>query len=227
VRAAANYRFIDKLHVLDLPRFACVDAARCVLGLERIEASRVIEHNDLKRIAYALGRFHATVRPLLSTLNVASPARITDTDIGAFHPLFAEECADRRDEIAAAATLLPNALYKDSNVRNFIVQGRRILVIDFDDLTLAPTGYDLAKLIVSHSLTTGESVERFALSLLRRYEAGYRRTCGVSSACSADALQLWIDVNEALTKKYIGRNGYRCSLSITKPIVIDHDRRAR
>ncbi|WP_420094795.1 phosphotransferase [Nocardia asteroides] len=43
----------------------------------------------------------------------------------------------------------PVALYKDSDIRNFILADDQVAILDFDDLTLAPFGYDLAELIVN------------------------------------------------------------------------------
>ena len=41
----------------------------------------------------------------------------------------------------------PAAFYKDANPRNFLITpAGHPVTIDFDDLTLAPFGYDLAKL---------------------------------------------------------------------------------
>ena len=50
----------------------------------------------------------------------------------------------------------PAAFYKDANPRNFLITPDGLPVtIDFDDLTLAPFGYDLAKLVVTLAMTYG------------------------------------------------------------------------
>src|SRR6202044_86507 len=50
----------------------------------------------------------------------------------------------------------PAAFYKDAHPRNFLIPpGRPRVPIDFDDLTLAPFGYDLAKLVVTLAMTHG------------------------------------------------------------------------
>ena len=50
----------------------------------------------------------------------------------------------------------PAAFYKDANPRNFLITPDGLPVtVDFDDLTLAPFGYDLAKLVVTLAMTYG------------------------------------------------------------------------
>jgi Ser/Thr protein kinase RdoA (MazF antagonist) len=62
--------------------------------------------------------------------------------------------AEARQLLTAASG--PAAFYKDANPRNFLITPAGTPVtIDFDDLTLAPFGYDLAKLIVTLSMTYG------------------------------------------------------------------------
>jgi hypothetical protein len=66
--------------------------------------------------------------------------------------------AETRDLPRLAALLgEPAAFYKDSNPRNFLITGDgTIFAVDTDDLTLAPFGYDLAKLIATLTMTYGE-----------------------------------------------------------------------
>ncbi|WP_246835242.1 phosphotransferase [Micromonospora sp. MH33] len=54
----------------------------------------------------------------------------------------------------------PTAFYKDPNIRNYLVDGEDIAVVDFDDLTLAAFGYDLAGLLVTASMTYGRLDEQ-------------------------------------------------------------------
>ncbi len=49
----------------------------------------------------------------------------------------------------------PAAFYKDANPRNFLITPAGPVTVDFDDLTLAPFGYDLAKLVVTLAMTYG------------------------------------------------------------------------
>ncbi|MGH3867969.1 MAG: hypothetical protein ACRDQ4_17960 [Pseudonocardiaceae bacterium] len=46
---------------------------------------------------------------------------------------------------------LPPEIYKDANIRNFLLTDHSVVIIDFDELTLPPFGYNLARLILTGS----------------------------------------------------------------------------
>jgi hypothetical protein len=121
--------------------------------------------------------------------------------------------------LAYAATL-PAALYKDANPRNFFINGTRVAVIDFDSLTLAPFGYDLAKLIVTTTMTAGplpDSTINLALDTYNRHPRSY----GIPK-CSLSEFAAWTEFHHILTEPYLGTNGYRFAWNDTRPDGLAH-----
>jgi hypothetical protein len=100
-------------------------------------------------------------------------------------------------------TGLPAAIYKDTNLRNVLLTEQGVALVDFDDLTLAPFGYDLAKLIVSIAMTHGKP----APSLVADTLAAYNTRVG-TNACTADRLHHYAELHSSLTAPYLHRNGY-------------------
>ncbi|WP_218022372.1 hypothetical protein, partial [Nocardia amamiensis] len=87
-------------------------------------------------------------------------------------------------------------------------------IIDFDDLTLAPFGYDLAKLIVSTAMTHGRiasSVVEEALAIYNHHTAPNRASCSLAQ------LRHYSEIHHQLTKPYLHRNGYRHSWDDMRP----------
>ena len=78
--------------------------------------------------------------------------------------------------------------------------------IDFDDLTLAPFGYDLAKLVVSAAMTHGQ----LGTELIGRTLTAYNlETVDIADAhCDTDRFQLYAEIHHRLTARYIGRHSY-------------------
>lgn len=101
---------------------------------------------------------------------------------------------------------LPCALYKDSNIRNFILTNDHVAIIDFDDLTLAPFGYDLAKLVVSTAMTHGRLGRALVENALDRYNS--ETNCIDNAHCDMRQLQLYAEIHHRLTSRYLGRHGY-------------------
>lgn len=101
---------------------------------------------------------------------------------------------------------LPCALYKDSNIRNFIVGDDHVGIIDFDDLTLAPFGYDLAKLVVSTAMTHGHVSRALIENALDCYNSETTRI--PNAYCDLGRLQLYADIHHRRTSRYLGRHGY-------------------
>ncbi|MGH3754923.1 MAG: phosphotransferase, partial [Pseudonocardiaceae bacterium] len=109
--------------------------------------------DDLGALAEALGRLHAAAwtRHLRSARldePFPAPGGLVISDF-----VTARRKALHRMPMPAAG--LPVAIYKDANIRNFLLTDTCVALVDFDDLTLAPFGYDLAKLVVTTAMTHG------------------------------------------------------------------------
>jgi Ser/Thr protein kinase RdoA (MazF antagonist) len=106
----------------------------------------------------------------------------------------------------------PAAFYKDANPRNFLITpAGTVVTIDFDDLTLAPFGYDLAKLVVTLAMTSGP-LPRSTIEAARR--AYNNATAGHSAtlpAVSLAQMMNWAEIHHILTSRYAsdGRYPYR------------------
>lgn len=103
---------------------------------------------------------------------------------------------------------LPVAFYKDANIRNFVITDDSVAVVDFDDLTLAPFGYDLAKLILSTAMTFGHLTHEAAERALEIYNAHTAHPC-IDTACSMHQLRHYLELHHQLTARYLRTNGYR------------------
>jgi hypothetical protein len=175
----------------------------------RLRFEHLGEHHpgphDLPLVADALGQLHAAAHRHLPGARLDRPYTVSNTlTIPAFttarrHVLSAP--------LPALLPVLPAAIYKDANLRNTLLTDTGVALVDFDDLTLAPFGYDLAKLIVSTAMTYGplpDGVIGMAL-------AAYNRAADVVPvpACPPPLLRLYTDVHHTLTARYLGRNGYR------------------
>ncbi|MEU7018211.1 phosphotransferase [Streptomyces sp. NPDC046385] len=106
----------------------------------------------------------------------------------------------------------PTAFYKDSNPRNFIItEVGDIYAVDTDDLTLAPMGYDLAKLIATLILTYGPLPAPVIDSTLRAYNEAAERHDPRLGSTHRERLNDFLALHAVLTAPYAGRNGYRDS----------------
>ncbi len=108
------------------------------------------------------------------------------------------------DAVLDTLTSLPAAIYKDANPRNFLVTGADVAVVDFDDLTLAPVGYDLAKIVVTTSMTYGRLGALTVRKALDTYNAQIHPW-----ECQAEDFKLFAELHHLLTARYLGRHGYR------------------
>lgn len=104
----------------------------------------------------------------------------------------------------------PAAFYKDSNPRNFLLTSDgTIFTVDTDDLTLAPLGYDLAKLVATLTMTYGEihpACIETALQIYNRTAAQHDTRLGTTTR---ERLEEFLALHEVLNAPYAGRNGYR------------------
>jgi Ser/Thr protein kinase RdoA (MazF antagonist) len=106
----------------------------------------------------------------------------------------------------------PAAFYKDANPRNFLITSEGSLVtIDFDDLTLAPFGYDLAKLIVTLAMTHGLIPATDIATTLTSYNEAAARHCQSLPGVTLEELMGWAEIHHILTSRYAsdGRYPYR------------------
>ncbi|MCX5317805.1 hypothetical protein [Streptomyces sp. NBC_00154] len=106
----------------------------------------------------------------------------------------------------------PTAFYKDSNPRNFIItEAGDVYTVDTDDLTLAPMGYDPAKLIATLVLTYGPLPAPAIDSALRAYNEAAERHDPQLGTTDRERLDDFLALHAVLTAPYAGRNGYRHS----------------
>lgn len=181
----------------------------------------VFEHLDgatpttkvLAEVAAALGRLHHAAGAGLGGARLDRPhdaAGLTITDFvssrrDALHAAGRAQsvAAARLDYVLDYAAGLPPAVYKDANLRNFLLTERGVAVVDFDDLTLAPFGYDLAKLVISTAMTHGPIPLAAIADALERYNAHT-----APDSCTLNDLACWAELTWLLNAPYTGRNGY-------------------
>lgn len=160
--------------------------------------------DDLRLLARALGRLHATA--YTSQLHAAR----LDTPHMASSGLVITDFVSPREamleRIPIPTSGLPVALYKDANIRNFLLVDDGVAIVDFDDLTLAPFGYDLAKLIVSTAMTYGRLKSSTVESALAAYSAETAVTG--HTTCSWATLCTYAEFHYLYTERYLGQNGY-------------------
>ncbi|MEO3810747.1 phosphotransferase [Sphaerisporangium sp. B11E5] len=120
----------------------------------------------------------------------------TERQVEAVQPLF----APASDE--------PVAFYKDTNPRNVLITpaGEPVMV-DIDDVTLAPFGYDLAKLVVTLAMTYGAIPADCVTTALAAYNSPLL-TRGLRPV-SENRLLDYAELHHLLTRPYLGMGGYR------------------
>jgi aminoglycoside phosphotransferase (APT) family kinase protein len=222
-RAEQNYRWLASLpSSFRLPRLLLAEGEW--MGFEHI-AGRHAQPGDLTALAYHLGRAHAAANS--TTLRNASLAAGLRTATGHRIPGFpgrrltavARELESGRVPspaftISHAQALLieacagPAAFYKDANPRNFLITADGPVLVDFDELTLAPFGYDLAKLVVTLAMTHGPLPAPLIASALHTYNTATGHLPGLTPLTWAE-LMSWADIHHILTSRYHGRSGYR------------------
>ena len=103
----------------------------------------------------------------------------------------------------------PAAFYKDANPRNFLITPDGLPVtIDFDDLTLAPFGYDLAKLIVTLAMTYGALPGEQIAAALSAYNTAAARQCAALPGVTWAELMNWAEIHHILTSRYAADGRY-------------------
>lgn len=101
----------------------------------------------------------------------------------------------------------PAAVYKDTNIRNILITDTGPVHVDFDDLTLAPVGYDLAKLFLSAAMTHGPAAIQRVPEATERYDRAL--TVASLPACGDQQIAGWLEIHHILTAHYVGRHGYK------------------
>ncbi|KPI15677.1 aminoglycoside phosphotransferase [Actinobacteria bacterium OK074] len=234
-KAERNHAWLDR-HALPmkLPRITASGPRE--LTFAWAEGRHAIP-GDLERLAAHLGSCHAAA--WCSTLHKAKltaryePDGQDDPVLPAFiGPRAAALCQRFRtghiagtQSLDAALTLLhrtayrPAAFYKDSNPRNFVVPTRGPLItVDTDDLTLAPFGYDLAKLIVTLSMTYGPLPNEDVEGALAAYNAAAAQLHHPHlGSTTLTQLMEYAELHGILTAPYIGRGGYRWPWTRVRP----------
>ncbi|MGW0324476.1 phosphotransferase [Nocardia sp. NPDC003183] len=208
--ARAHHDWLRRLNApVRIPQLHEVTGTRLVL--EHLEG-RQPEPADLPVVAAALGDLHtAAYTRHLHAGRLDQPYEATTA-------LRLVDFVSPRTTVLPpgfAITALPCALYKDSNIRNFILLDNQVAIIDFDDLTLAPFGYDLAKLVVSAAMTHGPLTCTLVEDTLNRYNT---QTTGIANAhCDMRRLQLYTEIHHQLTSRYLGHHGYLYEWSRVRP----------
>ncbi|WP_214317024.1 phosphotransferase [Nonomuraea sediminis] len=130
------------------------------------------------------------------------------------------------EQLAALEPLLepvpgtPVAFYKDTNPRNVLITAAgEPVAVDVDDLTLAPFGYDLAKLLVTLSMTHGPIPVGYFTAALDFYNESL-------SEMSLEPVSLTqflghADLHHLLTLPYLGTGGYRHPWPTVRPALED------
>jgi hypothetical protein len=216
VRCAAAREHLEWLVQLGsgarLPRLYGGTATRLVLEhLDGQDAGT----SDLATIATVLGRLHGIAYTReLDAARLDEPFRTTTgLTIADFH-------SGRRHAIAAVGADtadLPVAVYKDTNIRNIIITATGPAIVDFDDLTLAPFGYDLAKLVVSAAMTNGHIPARRIETAVSRYNSQVEAAGGPPAPCSMTQFAVYTEMHHLLTARYLNRNGYQHCWPAVRP----------
>lgn len=120
--------------------------------------------------------------------------------------------------ILAAAVSQPVAFYKDTNPRNIIITtAGHIVTVDVDDLTLAPFGYDLAKLVVTLAMTHGQLPNTLIHDALDAYNTAAARHGPHPGHVDVEHLSRYAALHHTLTAPYLGRGGYRYPWPTVQP----------
>jgi hypothetical protein len=88
--------------------------------------------------------------------------------------------------------------------------------VDFDDLTLAPFGYDLAKLVVTLAMTHGPLPGHQITAAVDAYSTACRQHPG-TGILTWRQLMDFAEIHHILTARYLGRAGYRHSWDTMRP----------
>ncbi|MGF1425041.1 phosphotransferase [Kitasatospora sp. LaBMicrA B282] len=103
----------------------------------------------------------------------------------------------------------PSAFYKDTNPRNVLIAASTIFTVDTDDLTLAPFGYDLAKLVHTLALSYHPLKPAAVDSAIQHYNAAAAETDGCLTVLTSSRFDEFLLLHRVLTAPYLHRDHYR------------------
>jgi hypothetical protein len=231
-RAEGNYRWLTRLlgpaHLPEL-HFS----GERELRFEHVEG-RHARPADLTMLAAHLGEVHGGVyNAELRTAELPRPYRTVNGQVLPAFPAGRLAAVERelssgnvpggRLTVAQARRLIagadgPAAFYKDANPRNFLITPDGTPVtIDFDDLTLAPFGYDLAKLVVTLAMTHGPIPATAIAESLNAYNSAAARQHAILAPVTWDKLVGWAEIHHILTARYAPDGHYPCHWNETRP----------
>jgi hypothetical protein len=231
--AEANYRWLAALASrMRLPELTA--ASGPVLCFERI-GGRCARPADLVMLAAHLGDVHGSA--YVTELHQADLNQPYCAVRGHMLPSFPHRRVDAvarelragnvpraglmsvtRAQRLLAGTCGPAAFYKDANPRNFLVTPDGLPVtVDFDDLTLAPFGYDLAKLVVTLAMTYGALPGDQIAAALRAYNTAAARQCAALPGVTWAELMNWAEIHHILTSRYAADGRYPCRWHEVRP----------
>ncbi|RZB19314.1 phosphotransferase [Streptomyces sp. F001] len=186
---------------------------------------RHAEPRDLERVARHLGLCHEAAwrsslrRARLTTAYVSDGhviAGFVAPRAAALHQRLRAGYMASARALDAALTLLhrtadrPATFYKDTNPRNILIApSGPPVTVDTDDLTLAPFGYDLAKLVVTLSMTYGPLPVALIEQALTAYNSAAATHHPQLSQTTLTQLMEYAELHGILTAPYLGRGGYR------------------
>lgn len=124
--------------------------------------------------------------------------------------------ASQAQALLHGACASPAAYYKDANPRNFLITPGGPVTVDFDGLTLAPFGYDLAKLVVTLSMTHGTLPTAQITRAIDAYNTATIHVAGLQPL-TWRRLMAWAEIHHILTSRYLSRNGYQHSWHHLRP----------
>jgi Ser/Thr protein kinase RdoA (MazF antagonist) len=231
-RAEANYQWLTRLQgLVHLPELRC--SSERELCFEHVEGRHALPA-DLTMLAAHLGDVHGSVYVAeLRNAELRKPYRAAG---GQVLPAFrASRLAAVERELSArnvpgawlsipqARRLIASAdghaaFYKDANPRNFLITPGGIPVtVDFDDLTLAPFGYDLAKLIVTLAMTHGPVHATAIAEALDAYNLAVGRQHAALAPVTWEELMNWAEIHHVLTARYAADGRYPCRWNEARP----------
>ena len=198
---------------LAVPALRHVDVIGRRLAFERLPGRHAVASDDLALVAADLGRWHARLaRRELVNVEADASLPIDGGELHGFLAVRAEPLSGANapgaivtpadiPTLAALAAGATTGVYKDVNVRNVLLDGGVVRHVDVDDVTLAPAGYDLGKLLLSWAMTHGR---RPAIEdVLDCYN-----TAAGQELCDREHLAVWLELHYVLTYRYRAAGHY-------------------
>jgi ubiquinone/menaquinone biosynthesis C-methylase UbiE len=231
-RAEQNYQWLSSLGgPMRLPRLLAAHGQH--LLFEHV-SGRHARPGDLEELASHLGATHASAHAgELHHAGLSEPFRTGSSHQipgfpGARLAAIARELgsgavpgpaltAGQAARLLRAACDGPAAFYKDANLRNVLITPTGPVTVDFDELTLAPFGYDLAKLVVTLAMTHGPLPARQVADAIDTYNAAARRHWPTARPVTWGMLMDFAEIHHILTARFLGRAGYRHSWHTMRP----------